>query len=137
MNFTFMKLLSLLPFALHILAKPVLGGKFKEFGLRPERPHRPRNSTYGGQVYKMKDFYQGQSFLESVSIFLDLFIHPDLSVFSEWDFFTDGDPSHGNVKFQARDDAIKKKLAFVQQDATIILAVDDFSDVPVGGKRDS
>ncbi len=66
-----MKLLSLIPFVLHLLlARPALAGKFKESGLRPKHPHYPRNSTHGGQVYKLKDLYQGQSFLEWVFLYI-------------------------------------------------------------------
>jgi len=62
-----MKLLSLLPFVLHLLlAGPVLAGKFKEFGLRPKHLHHARASAQGSQDFKLKDFYQGQSFLEWV-----------------------------------------------------------------------
>ena len=62
---------------------------------------------------------------------------PDSFAPSEWDFFTADDPTHGSVNFQNRDDAVKQGLAFVQDDGTTVLAVDDFSTVPVGGKRDS
>ena len=56
---------------------------------------------------------------------------------SDWDFFSSPDPTHGNVNFQTQEDAIQKKLAVVQPDNTTVLAVDDFSNVPVGGNRDS
>jgi len=56
---------------------------------------------------------------------------------SQWDFFSADDPTHGNVNYQTRDNAIKKNLALVQENGTTVLAVDDFSEVPVGGKRDS
>jgi hypothetical protein len=56
---------------------------------------------------------------------------------SEWEFHSEPDPTHGLVNYQPREDAINKKLAYVQEDGTTVLAVDDFTDVPVGGKRDS
>ena len=56
---------------------------------------------------------------------------------SDWDFFSSEDPTHGLVNYQTRANAIKKNLAYVQDDGTTVLAVDDFSDVPVGGRRDS
>jgi hypothetical protein len=59
------------------------------------------------------------------------------SVTSEWDFFADDDPTHGNVQYQSKANAIAKGLAFVQNDGTTVLAVDDKNAVPVGGKRDS
>jgi hypothetical protein len=133
-----MKLLSLIPFVLHLLlAKLALAGKFKESGLRPKHLHRPRHSTNEGQVYELKDLYKGQNFLECVFLCLVLWSFDSLVSTSEWDFFTAEDPTHGNVNFQARDAAIRKNLAFVQPDGTAVLAVDDFSDVPVGGRRDS
>jgi len=132
-----MKLLSLIPFVLHLLlAGPALAGKFKESGLRPKHLHHARASTQGDQAFKLKDLYKGQDFLEWV--FPLVFKSSDSLVStSQWDFFTAEDPTHGNVNFQARDAAIKKNLAFVQPDGTTVLAVDDFSDVPVGGRRDS
>ena len=56
---------------------------------------------------------------------------------SDWDFYSEADPTHGSVNYQTRANAIKKNLAYVQDDGTTVLAVDDFTDVPVGGKRDS
>jgi len=63
--------------------------------------------------------YRGQSFLD------------------EWDFFSAEDPTHGSVNFQTKENAIKKNLAYIQSDGTTILAVDDFSTLPVGARRDS
>ena len=54
---------------------------------------------------------------------------------SNWDFFTDADPTHGLVNFVDGDAA--KKLAYVQSDNTVVLAVDDSDGIPVGGKRNS
>lgn len=40
------------------------------------------------------------------------------------------------MNFQTRERAVAKNLTYVQDDGTFVLAVDDFTDVPVGGKRD-
>ncbi|RXW21657.1 hypothetical protein EST38_g4173 [Candolleomyces aberdarensis] len=77
-----------------------------------------RNNT-GPSPYKLEDLYRGESFL------------------NDWDFFSAEDPTHGLVNYQTKDNAVKKNLAYVQDDGTTVLAVDDFTDVPVGGKRDS
>ncbi|KAI0642242.1 glycoside hydrolase family 16 protein [Trametes meyenii] len=85
--------------------------------------HRRHNNI--GQVeylprstsYKLVDRFEGKNF------------------FDGWDFFTDDDPTHGNVNYVSRDAA--SKLAYVQDDNTVVIAVDDFSTVAQGGKRDS
>lgn len=66
---------------------------------------------------------------------LVLFIHTLLV--SDWDFFTDADPTHGNVNYQSQAQAVQKGLAFVQADGTTVLKVDNFTNVAVGGNRDS
>ncbi|RDB23668.1 hypothetical protein Hypma_008985 [Hypsizygus marmoreus] len=69
--------------------------------------------------FTLTDMYQGEGFLNG------------------WNFFTGADPTHGNVKYQSKSNAIAKRLAFVQDDGTTVLAVDDKTTLPVGGKRDS
>lgn len=68
-------------------------------------------------------------------MFLDT--HSGSTDCSDWDFFSEADPTHGSVNFQTKENAIQKKLAVVQTDGTTVLAVDDFSKVSVGGNRDS
>ena len=80
--------------------------------------------------------YQGQSFFEYVSHPLPLSPHPYHSP-SGWNFDTFPDPTNGNVVFQNQNDAFSKGLAFVQEDNTTVLAVDDTTTLPVGGNRDS
>ncbi|KXN87443.1 putative glycosidase C21B10.07, partial [Leucoagaricus sp. SymC.cos] len=60
------------------------------------------------------------------------------SFFNDWYFFDGNDPTHGLINYQSRDQAVAKKLAYVD-DATgmTVLTVDSKSTVPVGGKRDS
>ncbi|KAI0372612.1 glycoside hydrolase family 16 protein [Pilatotrama ljubarskyi] len=72
----------------------------------------PRSTSY-----KLVESYEGKDF------------------FDGWDFYTGADPTHGNVKFV--DGATASKLAYVQDDNTVVIAVDDTSDVPAGGNRNS
>jgi len=60
-----------------------------------------------GGAFKLEDMYQGQDFL------------------NEWDFFTGPDPTHGLVDYQSKQGAVDNGLAFVQDDGTTVLAVDD------------
>ncbi|KAH9479409.1 putative endo-1,3(4)-beta-glucanase [Psilocybe cubensis] len=120
-----MKNWSLLLF-LFALPFNVLAGKFSEPSLRARhlghaRKLQSRNNTGScqPQPFKLQDFYQGNSFL------------------NDWEFFSGEDPTHGNVNYQTRENAINKGLAYVQQDGAAVLAVDDYSTVPVNGRRDS
>jgi hypothetical protein len=54
---------------------------------------------------------------------------------SDWYFYTEDDPTHGNVQYESRENA--KDLAYVQEDGVAVLKVDGQSDVPAGGKRRS
>ncbi|KAI0629340.1 glycoside hydrolase family 16 protein [Trametes polyzona] len=72
----------------------------------------PRSTSY-----KLAERYEGKNF------------------FDGWNFFTGDDPTHGNVNYVDGDKA--SKLAYVQDDGTVVIAVDDFSDVAAGGRRDS
>jgi hypothetical protein len=65
------------------------------------------------------DLYQGKSF------------------FDGWNFDSFPDPTHGLVNYQPADQAFKKGLAFVQDDNTTVLAVDDFTPLSPGTPRDS
>ncbi|KAF8159493.1 glycoside hydrolase family 16 protein [Crassisporium funariophilum] len=107
--------LSLLPIG--GLAGKSQEGSSRSRYVRNTSPIQARNNT--GVQYVLKDYYRGQSFLD------------------DWEFFSSPDPTHGNVNYQTRENAMAKKLAYVQQDGTTILAVDDFSPVPPGGNRDS
>ncbi|KAG6888851.1 hypothetical protein C0992_007347, partial [Termitomyces sp. T32_za158] len=69
--------------------------------------------------YTLTDMYHGADF------------------FNEWDFFTGADPTHGSVNYQSKEDAMKKGLAYVQNDGTTFLNVDDQNTLPIGAKRDS
>ncbi|KAG8679182.1 hypothetical protein FRC09_019154, partial [Ceratobasidium sp. 395] len=54
-----------------------------------------------------------------------------------WDFFSEHDPTNGNVNYQAKSDAIAKKLAYVEPDGTVVMKVDDTNVVSAGANRDS
>jgi hypothetical protein len=93
---------------------------------------RAANSTF-----KLVDLYQGSNFFECVASIL-VFGNTNVTVaYSGWDFFTGGDPTHGNVRFVSRKDAQSQGLAFVQKDNVTVIAVDDKTVVPKGGNRNS
>jgi len=116
----------------------VLGSDFHS-SLRPRHREHARNVTvesHNNRPYILKDIYQGYLFL--------MFVHRVsrsytliTSTLSGWDFFTEADPTHGNVNYQSKEDAIAKGLAYVQLDGTTVLAVDDTSNIAVGGNRNS
>ena len=59
-------------------------------------------------------------------------------MYSGWNFFTDTDPTHGNVNFVSQEDAQSQGLAFFQpSDNATVIGVDDTSAVPNGGNRNS
>ncbi|KAJ6453478.1 concanavalin A-like lectin/glucanase domain-containing protein [Mycena vitilis] len=74
------------------------------------------------KTWTKADFYQGQSFLDQ----------------SQWKFETypGGDPTHGFVNYLGHDDAISKNLTGVDNNV-LTLAVDDFTQLGSGQKRDS
>lgn len=103
--------------ALFLASLPLAGLAAPLLSRHNDKPHPPCNNT--GRKFNMIDLYQGKTF------------------FDGWNFDTFPDPTHGNVNYQGREDAFRKNLAFVQDDNTTVMAVDDFSQVPVGGNRDS
>ncbi|KAF8075111.1 glycoside hydrolase family 16 protein [Lyophyllum atratum] len=104
------------------LALGSLAGNVQERSFRTRRRHHHRvaraqnNNT---RTFKLEDMYQGESFL------------------NDWDFMKGADPTRGSVNYQSREDAIAKHLAYVQDDGTTVLAVDDTTVLPEGAKRDS
>ncbi|KAF8600500.1 glycoside hydrolase family 16 protein [Ceratobasidium sp. AG-I] len=70
-------------------------------------------------TYKISDQYAGSNF------------------FGAWDFFSESDPTNGNVNYLAKPDAISKKLAYVESDGTVVMKVDDTSVVAAGANRNS
>ncbi|KAF8347856.1 glycoside hydrolase family 16 protein [Amanita rubescens] len=69
--------------------------------------------------YTLQDYYAGESFL------------------NDWTFFSQPDPTGGNVNYLDKANAIAKNLSYVQSNGVTVLAVDDYSDVPAGGSRNS
>jgi len=69
--------------------------------------------------YKISDQYAGSTF------------------FDRWDFFNEADPTNGNVNYLAKPDAISKQLAYVENDGTVVIKVDDTNWVSAGANRDS
>lgn len=55
----------------------------------------------------------------------------------KWYFFTDADPTGGNVNYLSQQDAMNQGLAYVDSDNSVVLAVDSTSSVPAGGFRNS
>ncbi|KAL4062593.1 glycoside hydrolase family 16 protein [Scleroderma yunnanense] len=85
--------------------------------------HRPvaRSSPYAtNKTYTIQDFYQADDF------------------FDQWSFYTDADPTGGNVAYQSMQDATFKGLAYIDDcDNSTVLAVDSTSSIPAGGNRPS
>ena len=52
-------------------------------------------------------------------------------------FFTSSDPTHGMVDFVSKSEAQSAGLAYVQDDGTIVLAVDDTTQLKPGQNRKS
>ncbi|KAF9006098.1 glycoside hydrolase family 16 protein [Cyathus striatus] len=96
-----------------------LAGKIQEGSLRSRHVQRARAIVARNNTYQLQDYYRGESFL------------------NDWEFFNAADPTHGNVNYLSKSDAQAKNLAYVQDDGTTVLAVDDYSTVPVGGNRNS
>lgn len=69
--------------------------------------------------FKLVDNYEGQSF------------------FDGWDFFTDADPTHGLVNYVDSNTAFKTGLAFVQDDETVVMGVDNSTTLSPGQNRNS
>lgn len=56
---------------------------------------------------------------------------------SMFDFYTDSDPTHGSVNFVDQETAQQQQLGYVQDDGTIVLAVDDKTVLPLNKPRNS
>ena len=52
---------------------------------------------------------------------------------SRWGFFTDADPTHGNVEYVSKEEALSSGLTYVGRNNVTVLAVDNTTYVPVGG----
>ncbi|QRV88540.1 glycoside hydrolase family 16 protein [Ceratobasidium sp. AG-Ba] len=81
------------------------------------------NSTAGDyrrapKLFRVTDQYTGSNF------------------FDGWDFFSQADPTNGNVNYLNKNDAFAKKLAFVEN-GTAVMKVDDTNFIGAGQNRDS
>ncbi|KAI0061033.1 glycoside hydrolase family 16 protein [Artomyces pyxidatus] len=92
----------------------------------PQGSLRQRHQQHARHVarsktYTLTDKYQGGDFLDE----------------DQWSYFTDADPTGGQVNFVPQSKATANGLAYVQDDGTTILAVDNKSDLAPGANRDS
>lgn len=89
-------------------------------------------------TWVVEDLFQGETFFECVHYRFDgALITDDCVCHSNFNFFTDSDPTHGLVNFVAAGDAKTKGLAVVQADGTAIMAVDDKTTLGNVQNRDS
>lgn len=57
--------------------------------------------------------------------------------FDQWDFFNSPDPTNGHVNFVDRNTSFNRKLVYVENDGTVIMKADDFTQLQSGRYRDS
>jgi len=81
------------------------------------RSRVPRNN--GGTSFVLTDNFKGQTF------------------FDNFDFFNETDPTHGAVNYLSQSDAQAAGLAYVQDDGTVIMKVDNTTQLNVGQNRNS
>ncbi|OBZ74173.1 putative glycosidase C21B10.07 [Grifola frondosa] len=98
----------------------VLAGVPHDVQFRRRHAGAAHNATIARRSsYTLSDHHAGQSF------------------FDGFDFFSDADPTHGNVNYLSQAAATQAGLAYVQSDNTVVLKVDNTSTVPAGGNRNS
>ncbi|KAI0079374.1 hypothetical protein K474DRAFT_649827 [Panus rudis PR-1116 ss-1] len=104
---------------LSVLPLGALAGLPHQGSLRRRHFEHARSVTRRGPTYKLVDDYNKDTF------------------FDMFDFFTESDPTHGRVTFLGKDDAKKANLTYVQDDGTIVMAVDDYTTLSPGQNRNS
>jgi hypothetical protein len=117
--------LTILPLALFALTINHVDG---------EAVNPTNNSGTTSNKYRLQDSHKGDTFFkyaEARLFFLTVLSYSG----SEWNFFSNSDPTHGNVAYQTRENS--RDLAYVDGDGTAVLRVDNKGSVPVGGKRRS
>jgi len=110
-----------LPLAFLLSLLPLGGLAVKPRKLRSrqcKQTNLAKSTNTTTQLYTLQDFYQGNSFL------------------NDWDYYSQSDPTNGNVVYQTRGDAIQKGLAVVQN-GVAILSVDATTRLSTGGNRAS
>jgi len=100
---------------------------------------RAENSTQNNgppsSEYSLQRKHAGNTFFKYVEARF-LLLTPMLSYSgSGWDFFSNSDPTHGNVVYQTRENS--RDLAYVDDDGCAVLRVDNRGNVPPGGNRRS
>ncbi|PSR74325.1 hypothetical protein PHLCEN_2v9942 [Hermanssonia centrifuga] len=105
-----------------LLALPItaLAGNPHE-GSQRRKHWETRNVAHArrGVTYQLEDDYSGQNF------------------FDGWTFDTEADPTHGLVDFVSDTVAQVSQLAYVQSDNTVVVAVDDTTNLTAGANRNS
>lgn len=64
-------------------------------------------------------------------------VHAGSSFFTGWNFFTDKDPTGGNVTYVSKSTATSKNLAYVRSDGVAVLKVDNTTTLQPGQNRQS
>ncbi|KAH8833270.1 glycoside hydrolase family 16 protein [Flagelloscypha sp. PMI_526] len=101
------------------LSIAVLAGRSAHFRSRQPRHASSTKHVRANESFALEVLYEKEDFL------------------NQWDFFDGDDPTHGNVNYLSKEDAIAKKLAFVQDDGTTVLAVDNTTTLKSGDSRNS
>ncbi|KAG2157675.1 glycoside hydrolase family 16 protein [Suillus bovinus] len=101
--------------------------------------HHHHTTALIDKTYVIQDFYQGNDFFKNVPpVYFQLFLSANcLPPSSDWIFAVGPDPTGGNVIYQSQSDAQSKGLAYVNDNNSLILAVDSTSTVAAGGQRAS
>jgi len=93
-----------------------------------------KNGTTSNK-FRLQHRHKGNTFFKYVEARL-FFLFSVLSYSgSEWNFFSNPDPTHGNVAYQTRENS--RDLAYVDGDGSAVLRVDNKGRVSAGGKRRS
>jgi len=101
------------------LASVILMTRAVSFAEQRRHNELARTVRPGITQYTLEDMYQGESFL------------------NDWDFFADADPTNGLVDYLTLDEARASNLAYVQEDGTTVLAVDNTTKLANGQPRKS
>jgi len=100
-----------------VLPLAALAGSRAQSPKHVSRSRVPRNN--GGKSFVLTDKFKGQTF------------------FDNFDFFNQADPTHGMVNYLSQSDAQAAGLAYVQDDGTVIMKVDNTTQLNVGESRNS
>ncbi|KLO09570.1 glycoside hydrolase family 16 protein [Schizopora paradoxa] len=109
--------LTLLVLCLCTLPLAALAGSRAQSPKFVSRSRVPRNN--GGKTFTLTDKFNGQTF------------------FDNFDFFNQTDPTHGSVNYLSKGDAQAAGLAYVQDDGTVIMKVDNTTQLSPGQFRNS